>query len=487
LYFIISALILLVGIVFLIMNKVQTGSALNYGIDFKGGGLVTYQLAADTHFQNDNQRSAVGKQIREALATEGIGNEVKMAPSTQSAGDQIIVTTMLGEGAKEKKGQELQDEILNTITPVVNEAVKQALPNAPVADVVANYTIPAISDRNVQATLIGDITKELTAKGITGSRVDIIARKDGGNLIVVQTALGQQFASRIDSEITPIVAAQVKTVIADAPAIQQADSVTPIVASMASYDVVSGTIKDDLVNGGIAALIVGSLLIMLWIWFRYNIGGLGLRYSIAGIIALAHDLLTLVGLFAILHHFLQVNSPFIAALLTVLGYSIHDTIIIFDRIRENIRLRKGRTFAETVNISLLETMARSVNTILTVLLTLLALFFFGGPTLRDFVAAMLIGVVVGGYSSIFVASQLLVAWAKGDQRIILPPDVLVPAMAGAAAAPRSVPAPRLATPAPSGAINTPVEPIEQVKTANTPSSEAIQRAKNAGKTSRRRR
>jgi preprotein translocase subunit SecF len=189
-------------------------------------------------------------------------------------------------------------------------------------------------------------------------------------------------------------------------------------------------------------------------------------------VALLHDLCTLVGMFAVLRFWLQVNSPFIAALLTVLGYSIHDTIVIFDRIRENLRLRKGRTFAETVNISLLETLARSVNTILTVLLTLLALLFFGGSTLRDFVAAMLIGVIVGGYSSIFVASQLLVSWSKGKEREILP---VGETMAGLIAK-ETIAAPVTAGVAPT------------VTMTQAPASvSAVQRARQAGKTAKRKR
>jgi len=380
LYFIISGIITLIGIVAMITNKVQTGSPLNLGIDFKGGGLVTYRMAANTHI-GASQYQRIVVDIREALDANGIGNEVRIAPSTDNSGDQIIVNIELAE----KHGDMLSDDIEKVITPAVNSAIAEHSPEA---------TAPV----------------------------------------------------------------------------------------MESSDVVSGTIKNEMITSGVLALIIGSLLILGWIWIRYNIGGLGLRYSIAGIIALLHDLFILVGMFAVFHKVFQVNSPFIAALLTVLGYSIHDTIIIFDRIRENIRLRKGRTFAETVNISLLETMARSVNTILTVLFTLLALFFLGGPTLRDFVAAMLIGVVAGGYSSIFIASQLLVAWAKGKDREILPPGELVPVMAGGPA----VAAPR-ATPAPARAVTTPNETAEPAATSGAPSNEAIQRAKRAGKTSRRRR
>jgi len=472
---VISALMLIVGLVALFTW------GLNLGIDFKGGGLVTYQLADKTHFTSDPQRSQVGSDIREALKAKGIENEVQIAPGMEGSGDQIIVRTLLGEGAKEKKGQQLEDEILNTITPIANAEALKALPNAPVADLQVVYGVPSV-DNNTENTLIDSLQDALKTKSIT-AKAKIVTGEEGSQL-VVSAAFNKATEAQTEQDITATVNAQLQKNVPGTATIAKPDSVTFNVVRTESYDVVSGTIKNDLIRSGVAALIIGSLLIMLWIWFRYNIGGLGLRYSVAGIIALSHDLLTLVGLFALLHHFLQVNSPFIAALLTVLGYSIHDTIVIFDRIRENIRLRKGRTFAETVNISLLETLARSVNTILTVLLTLLALFFFGGPTLRDFVAAMLIGVTIGGYSSIFVASQLLVSWSKPQEKVMLADGALLPAMAGAAPLPTK---PQVAV-ASGAAVAAPTEPTgAALPQANAASRDAIQRAKQAGKTSRRRR
>jgi preprotein translocase SecF subunit len=258
-----------------------------------------------------------------------------------------------------------------------------------------------------------------------------------------------------------------------------APGVHNIIGSPASEDRVGKAISNELIYNAIIAIIIGSFLIFCWIMVRYNIGGSGWKYSAGGILALIHDLCITVGMFAILRHFLQVNSPFIAAFLTVLGYSIHDTIVIYDRIRENLRLRKGRTFAETVNISLLETLARSVNTVLTVMFTLLALFFFGGSTLRDFVAALLIGVTVGAYSSICIASQLLVSWAKGKDRVILPlGQTLQTATAGA--------------PTPTMAQTVPIAPAASIIPSNgtaavPPTAESIQRARQAGKTSKRKR
>ncbi len=133
------------------------------------------------------------------------------------------------------------------------------------------------------------------------------------------------------------------------------------------------------------------------------------KYGIASIIALFHDILIVLGIFAVLGRFynIEINTPFIAAILTVLGYSVNDTIIVFDRIRENLP-RSVDNFMDTINKSINQTLSRSINTSFTTLLVLLAILFFGGDSIRDFVLALAIGVFIGTYSSIFVASPILV-------------------------------------------------------------------------------
>ena len=136
------------------------------------------------------------------------------------------------------------------------------------------------------------------------------------------------------------------------------------------------------------------------------------RFGISAIVALIHDVLVLLGTFSILGHFfgIEIDSLFVTAALTVIGFSVHDTIVVFDRIRENLRRVGGENFAEVVNDSILQTLDRSLNTSLTVILVLIALLIFGGDTIRWFVLALLVGVTSGTYSSIFNAAPLLVVW-----------------------------------------------------------------------------
>jgi len=160
-------------------------------------------------------------------------------------------------------------------------------------------------------------------------------------------------------------------------------------------------------------------LALLIAWAFRNFGWAAFRYGIAAIVALLHDALIVLGLFAILGYFfkIEVDSLFVTAVLTIIGFSVHDTIVVFDRIRENLRLNPGEALNPVINYSIMQTLARSVITSLTVVFTLLALFLFGGFSVRNFALALLIGIISGTYSSIFNASQIVSLWQEVEDRV----------------------------------------------------------------------
>lgn len=181
------------------------------------------------------------------------------------------------------------------------------------------------------------------------------------------------------------------------------------------------SLGSELARKGIIAILLVSLLIILFIAFVFR--GVSRpvaswKYGLVAIITLIHDIAIPTGVFAYLGaiHGTEIDALFLTALLTILGLSVNDTIVVFDRIRENLKLKISLHFEETVGISLKQTFARSINTSLTVILVLLALYFFGGTTTRDFALALTIGMVVGTYSSIFIASPLLVTWNNFSNR-----------------------------------------------------------------------
>lgn len=179
---------------------------------------------------------------------------------------------------------------------------------------------------------------------------------------------------------------------------------------------VQGSVAADTQRNAILAVVAASILILLYIWFAFRKVPRPWRYGVCAVLALVHDVLVVLGVSSILGWAVgfQVDSLFITALLTVIGFSVHDTIVVFDRIRENMQRRTVETFEEVVNASLIQTMARSLNTSLTVLFTLAALTLFGGVSIRPFTGTLLLGIFSGTYSSIFNASMLLVIWEKGE-------------------------------------------------------------------------
>jgi preprotein translocase SecF subunit len=191
----------------------------------------------------------------------------------------------------------------------------------------------------------------------------------------------------------------------------QAQSVGPAIASSTTFL-------------AIMAVLFASLFILAYIAYAFrNVGSWSksFRYGVCALVALLHDVLVVLGVWAILGHFFpatfKVDTLFVTAVLTVIGFSVHDTIVVFDRIRENTQRRSSETFVDIVNASLLQTMARSLNTSLTVLVTLLALtLFVTDSSVRPFTLALLVGIFSGTYSSIFNASMLLVVWETGEWR-----------------------------------------------------------------------
>jgi len=182
---------------------------------------------------------------------------------------------------------------------------------------------------------------------------------------------------------------------------------------------VSGSVASETTRNAFLAVLAASGFILLWIWFSFRKVDRPWRYGTSAIVALLHDVLVVLGVFSILGWLvgLQIDALFITALLTVVGFSVHDTIVVFDRIRENMQRRTSETFDQVVNASLVQTMARSLNTSLTVIFTLSALTLFGGSTIRPFTLALLIGIISGTYSSIFNASMVLVMWDKGELNV----------------------------------------------------------------------
>ena len=184
------------------------------------------------------------------------------------------------------------------------------------------------------------------------------------------------------------------------------------IAEAGSLSTVGPVISQDLTQQAILLILLGSIGIVLWMTYRFR----NLRFGLAALAALLHDVIVTVGFFAVAGTLfgVEIDALFITAMLTIIGFSVHDTIVVFDRVRENLARYAGAPFADIVNHSIVQTLGRSFNTTATVLITLLSLLVFAGGSIRTFVLALFVGILSGTYSSIFNASPLLVWW---DERV----------------------------------------------------------------------
>ncbi|KYC38704.1 preprotein translocase subunit SecF [Scytonema hofmannii PCC 7110] len=253
----------------------------------------------------------------------------------------------------------------------------------------------------IDINVVRDVAK---AQGLGDSSIQVIADKETGkdNGVLIRT-----------KTLTPEQRTQLQNAIGEKigafdPQKNQIDTVGP-------------TIGQELFRSGIIALVVSFAGIVIYMAVRFQ-----LDYAVFAIVALFHDVLITVGTFSILGLVAgtEADSLFIVALLTITGFSVNDTVVIYDRIRETLKINPNRSFAEIVDDAVNQTLARSINTTLTVLLTLLAIFLFGGETLHNFALALIIGFTAGAYSSIFIASTLLSLWRErnGESGITNPTD-----------------------------------------------------------------
>ena len=186
------------------------------------------------------------------------------------------------------------------------------------------------------------------------------------------------------------------------------------IESQTALTSIGGVVSSDLIQNTFVLIAVGSLGIMLWMTYRFR----DVRFGATALVSLLHDVLVVVGVFALLGTIagVQIDALFVTAMLTIIGFSVHDTIVVYDRVRENRARHAGEPFDEIVNHSILQTIGRSITTSMTVVITLLALLLFGGAAINNFLIALIIGIVSGTYSSIFVAAPLLVDWHLWEDR-----------------------------------------------------------------------
>ncbi|MEH2225661.1 protein translocase subunit SecF [Nostoc sp.] len=260
---------------------------------------------------------------------------------------------------------------------------------------VRDCTKPGNCDKPIDINAVREVAK---AQGLGDSSIQLVSENGVENGVLIRSKdLGVDQRTKLQNALSEEIG------VFD-PQKNQIDSVGP-------------TLGKELFTSGVLALIVSFIGITIYMSFRFQ-----LDYAVFAIVALFHDILITVGAFSILGLVagIEVDSLFIVALLTITGFSVNDTVVIYDRIRETIKIHPEQPIAEIVDDAVNQTLTRSINTTLTVLLTLSAIFLFGGETLKYFSLALIIGFTMGAYSSIFIASTLLTWWRerKGESQVL---------------------------------------------------------------------
>lgn len=367
-FFLTSLLVILPGMVFL----APPIDGLKAGLDFTGGSSLTL-LFSERVDQED---------VRNVMADLGHPDAI-----VQGLGDNTYFVRTKELGVDEK----------NDVVAGVNEALEPSFTAVGRTDADGRVTFVPPSDP-------GGVTIRAESGEKTGRLVVDADDATASGELVMSLEPGPNEG-------------QVELTVSDGgPVADAAVSIGGV--EVIAFDGVSASVAAETVRNAFYAVLLAAVGIFLYVWWAFRNVPSPFRYSAAAIVALLHDTAIVIGIFAILGELLdvEVNLMFMIALLTVIGYSVNDTIVVFDRLRENVLNYPNRTLVDNVNVSISETISRSLNTSLTLLFTLLALLLLGGSTIREFLLVLLIGVVVGTYSSVGIASQMLVAWEQGDFR-----------------------------------------------------------------------
>jgi preprotein translocase SecF subunit len=438
-FLIVSLVIIIPGLISLFTH------GLDLGIDFAGGSIIELQQQSTVKSTNDVQNWL--KPLNLQAMTVSLGNNKQTQPdklvyihlntwidtNVETAIQTALQNKFSGVNVKfadipvNGKTTTLVAVTSFKTTPKISD-IQSALSNLPktsdpskgapapvAATPTAQPTVAATGTPSANSTPAATATPAATSTPAAASTPTVAPNSANTATIPVSvTDIKQGTTTQtIDIQTKSSIQSQ------DIPRLQGA-----IVAAGGPYTMLNSnsevgpSVASETTRNAFFAVLVASALILLYIWFSFRKVPKSWRYGACAIIALLHDVLVLLGVFSILGWLLgvQVDSLFLTAVLTVVGFSVHDTIVVFDRIRENMQRSTSETFEQVVDASLVQTMSRSLNTSLTVLFTLatLTLFTQPGSSVHNFTLALLIGIFSGTYSSIFNASMMLVIWEKGE-------------------------------------------------------------------------
>jgi preprotein translocase SecF subunit len=389
-FFALSLAVTIPGLIFILLGPITGGKmGLQFSIDFTGGTVWTIKFA-DPNVSPDQVRSVISGQGYDAQVTE------------------------VGKGAAGQGFMEIRTKAAALAAPLPSPTpIATAAPSGSAGATAAPSGSPGASAASSPAASGSAIPSPSPVA--SPSAAPAASASPGASASAAPGASAGASAAPSPSPSAPVAVCDGLPEGSQLPSLCKAlEAQLGPITQQASLSSVGAVVSSDLITQALVLILAGSVGILLWITYRFR----DFRMGVTALVALLHDVIVVVGLFAIFGTFFntQIDSLFVTAMLTVIGFSVHDTIVVYDRIRENRARHAGESFDRIVNHSILQTLGRSITTSFTVIITLLALLLFAGEAIGTFVLALLIGITSGTYSSIFNASPLLVVWHLRDER-----------------------------------------------------------------------
>ncbi len=374
-FFLFSGLVLVPGLIFILLTPLTDGKVgLQFSVDYTGGTVWQIQ------FKNPNVSL---DEVKAVLDQQGVTD----AEVSKDTANNITIRTKRADLLPPPTPKPTVDP--SALASAAASASASAAASAQASASAAITPNPSESANPTPSPSPTPVASPTAAPTATPNSVDQAGRQCQLHLPQAGVLAKVAVAFQADPNLGPIACTGLQS------------TVGPIVSS-------------QLIQQAILLILFGSIGILIWIGIRFG----SVKFGATALAALLHDVIVVVGIFAILGTLfgVQIDSLFVTAMLTVIGFSVHDTIVVYDRIRENKTRHAGEPFDRIVNHSILQTFGRSINTSLTVVVTLTALLLFAGASIHYFVLALLIGIISGTYSSIFNASPLLVVWQLWEDR-----------------------------------------------------------------------
>lgn len=391
-YFLFSGTIILAGIVALIISTLTTGTALQLSIDFTGGTLLSLQ------FREGVDEQAIRDVLKEFELDDIIVQKLSAVEQTDYPDDSrwsIQTAALLSDTNFEALLNRL-DSISTVDRDISANTVNRQVEGAGILIIQFEDSVSA-----------DQISTVLVEQGLEGTELQTVATTypDGSRWSVRTNELTTDEVTAIEDRLEVAIA--------------------PLDRASTQVSQVSASVGREVTRAAFLATLAATVVILGFVYFAFRKVPHAFRYGVSAIVAMLHDIMVMVSAISILGMLFdwQVDALFLTAMLTVVGFSVQDTIVVFDRIRENIARRRGESYELIVNRSVLETIHRSLATQLNAIFVMIAIVLFGGETIRQFVIILLIGLTSGTYSSIFIAVPLLVSWSKGEIPFIKPTEL----------------------------------------------------------------